>query len=64
METIKLTYKVIANDNPCFQKTVSATVANNSSAFSRFEEIVRKKLGYNVKFNHPGKQVIILENRL
>ena len=59
MKTIKITYKVIANENPCAQKTVSATVSNNSNAISQFEEKVKERLGEEVRFNHVGKVVIL-----
>jgi hypothetical protein len=59
MKKIKLTYRVIANENPFAQKTVTAKVANNSNAFSEFESIVRNRLGENVRFNHAGKVVAI-----
>ena len=59
MTTVKMTYKVIAKENPYAQKTVSATVSNNSNAFTQFEEKVRAKIGVNIKFNHAGKIVIL-----
>lgn len=58
MKSIRLTYKVVANKNPYAQKTVSATVSNNSNAISQFEEKVKERLG-DVKFNHAGKIVIL-----
>lgn len=59
METVKMTYNVISNENFNFQKTVSITVSKNSNAFNQFEEKVKEKLGENIKFNHPGKIIII-----
>ncbi len=59
METVKLTYTVIAKKNPYAQKKVSATVSKNSNAFSQFEEIVKEKLGDDIQFNHAGKVVIL-----
>jgi hypothetical protein len=59
MKTLKMTYKVIANENPYAQKTVSATVSNNSNAISQFEGKVKERLGDKVKFNHAGKVVIL-----
>lgn len=53
-----MTYKVISKNNPFAQKTISATVNNNSNAFTQFEEEVRAKLGDSVEFNHVGKVVI------
>ena len=59
MKTTKLTYNVISED-PYFQKTVTATVNQDSSAFSTFEEIIRKKFEEHVvTFNHAGKVVVI-----
>jgi hypothetical protein len=58
MKTVKMTYKVISKNNPFAQKTISATVNNNSNAFTQFEEEVRAKLGDSVEFNHVGKVVI------
>lgn len=59
MKTIKLKYRVIANENHFAQKTVSATVSNNSDALKQFEEKVRERLGEDVKFNHAGKVVVL-----
>ena len=59
---MKLTYKVIAKQNPHAQKSISVNVQNNSNAFNQFEEKVRVKLGDKVRFNHPGKIIVILED--
>jgi len=57
--TVKMIYKVIAYENPYAQKTVSATVSNNSNAIFQFEEKVKERLGCDIKFNHVGKLVIL-----
>lgn len=59
MTTLKMTYKVIAKENPYAQKTVSATVTANANAISQFEEKVKERLGEEIKFNHAGKLVMI-----
>lgn len=59
MKTIKMTYKVIAKENPFAQKTVTATVSNGSNAFNEFEEKIKEKFEGDVEFNHAGKVVIL-----
>lgn len=62
MKTIKLTYDVIAIKNPYSQKTITATVSNNSSAFAEFEEAVKKEFEDDkckIYFNHAGKVVTL-----
>lgn len=62
------TYKIINNyvspiigtSDSLSQKTFTRTVSNNSNAYNEFEEKVRKFFGgYEVKFNHPGKIIIL-----
>ena len=65
----RFTYKIINNYvSPIIgqsveqgpQKTFTRTVPNNSNAYSEFEREVRRFFGgYEVKFNHPGKLIIL-----
>ena len=59
MKTIKFTYKVVSKNNPFAQKTISATVNNSKDAYAHFERKVSARLGADIKFNHPGKVVVI-----
>ena len=54
MKTVKLTYRTTGTY--ATQKTVSATVAKNSNAFSQFEESVYTRFG-DVTINHVAKTV-------
>ena len=62
------TYKIINNyvspiigtSDSLSQKTFTRTVSNNSNAYNEFEEKARKFFGgYEIKFNHPGKIIIL-----
>lgn len=55
----KLTYQITGIDlYP--QKTFTRTVSNNYNAYSEFEREARKYFeGYEVRFNHPGKVIIL-----
>lgn len=57
--TVKLTYEITGIElYP--QKTFSRTVSNNSNAFNEFEKKAKEYFkGYEVKFNHPGKVIIL-----
>ena len=59
METVKLTYKVLAENNPFAQKTVSATVIKSVDAVNDFENQIKGRLGDNVRFDHASKTVTI-----
>jgi hypothetical protein len=51
---------IIGTSDSLSQKTFTRTVSNNSNAYSEFEEKARKFFGgYEVKFNHPGKIIIL-----
>lgn len=58
METVKMTYNVVAKKNPFAQKTITVTVPKNSNAFNVFEEKAKQKLGEDISFNHTGEVVI------
>jgi hypothetical protein len=56
--TVKLTYQITGELYP--RKTFTRTVSNNSDAYNEFEEEALKYFeGYEVKFNHPGKLIIL-----
>jgi hypothetical protein len=58
--TVKLTYQILAKDTVATQKTFTRTVSNNYNAYNEFEEKAREFFkGYKVKFNHPGKVIIL-----
>jgi len=61
METVKMTYKVLAENNPAAQKTVSATVIKSVDAVNDFETQIKGRLGDNVRFDHASKTVTILD---
>ena len=60
MKTKKFTYQIFAKYTIATQKTFTRTVSNNYNAYNEFEEKARKYFdGYEVKFNHPGKLIIL-----
>lgn len=57
--TVKLTYQITGIElYP--QKTFTGTVSNNSNAYNQFEKKARAYFkDHEVKFNHPGKLIIL-----